>query len=248
MTREHTLKKNLASVTVPSLLQGAAFRRPKLPHLRQAPLRPFLISEAEPEARGRGARHGGRLARGSGFPSGGASWPPSHSVARDGRRGTLGGCCLWRRGERGDAQVWGPQSGTISSGEPSLSGAQQNPGLWDGDRGLSCGHRDNGPQEGKRAVETEDWALCAFPGPTSGWHFPFWWAVFLPVRSLIQTHIPALSQELEMQKLIDSSLKGRRCWGRQIITREPVHVSRLSLTLRRSPPDIPRWTARQLWS
>lgn len=30
------------------------------------------------------------------------------------------------------------------------------------------------------------------------------------------------------------------------ITREPVHVSRLSLTLHISPPAIPRWTAGQL--
>lgn len=34
--------------------------------------------------------------------------------------------------------------------------------------------------------------------------------LFLPVRSLIQTQIPALSQELELQKLIDASLKVRR--------------------------------------
>lgn len=106
MTREHTWKKkNLASVTVPVYSREQPSEDSSCPIGAWAPLRHFLISGAEPEARGRGARHGGRLARGSGFPSGGASGPPPHSVARDGRRGTLGGCCLWRRRERGDAQV-----------------------------------------------------------------------------------------------------------------------------------------------
>lgn len=99
-------KKNLDYVIVPVYPREQASEDPSgPPYWSQAPLRPVLVSEAEPEARGRGAQHGGRLARGSGFPSGGASGPPPHSVARDGRRGTLGGCCLWRRRQRGDAQV-----------------------------------------------------------------------------------------------------------------------------------------------